>query len=95
MQKKQHYPKRMCVGCREMKQKEDLLKLVKVKNKDEKGFSVLFDENGKINGRGAYICKNEKCLQRAKKIRGFERIFSCKIEDLLYNKLEEALSSNE
>ena len=47
---------RMCVGCREMKEKKELLRVVKNKNGE-----FFVDKTGKLSGRGAYICKNELC----------------------------------
>ena len=62
-------PLRMCVVCREMKTKSQLLRITK---KDGK-FSV--DVSGKLPGRGAYICKDGNCCERFEKQRSFERAF--------------------
>ncbi|MCH5187192.1 MAG: YlxR family protein [Oscillospiraceae bacterium] len=68
MEKKR--PQRMCVVCRQMKDKDTLLRAVK--NKDG-GFSV--DPGGKLPGRGAYVCKDGDCISRLEKVRGLERAF--------------------
>ena len=62
-------PLRMCVVCRQMKPKEDLLRITK---KDGE-FSV--DVSGKLPGRGAYICKGNDCREKFEKQRSFERAF--------------------
>ena len=64
-------PLRMCVVCRQMKEKSALLRVVKSEN----GFSV--DPLGKAQGRGAYICKSGDCCEKFEKQRSFERAFKC------------------
>lgn len=61
-------PMRMCVGCREMKQKRDLLRVVRTPE-DE----ILIDFTGKKSGRGAYVCPDEACLARAIKQKQLDR----------------------
>jgi len=61
-------PQRMCVGCREMKDKRDLIRVVKTPN-DE----IMIDPTGKLAGRGAYVCKTAECLDKALKHKGLER----------------------
>ena len=88
-------PLRMCVGCREMKAKKDLVRIVKApidaQNADlNKNISVDFV--GKKPGRGAYICRNVDCLNKAKKQRSLERAFATKISDEVYDKLLEEIN---
>ncbi len=64
-------PLRMCVVCRQMKEKAELLRVVK----NDNGFSV--DPMGKAQGRGAYICKAGDCCEKFEKQRSFERAFRC------------------
>ncbi|MBQ9757409.1 MAG: YlxR family protein [Clostridia bacterium] len=78
---------RMCAACREVKEKQQLLRIVK--NKD----GVVTDLSGKAPGRGAYICKNGECLKKAKKSRALERSLSCSIDAELYEKLEELIAN--
>lgn len=73
---------RMCAVCRDLKAKEELLRFVK------KDGIVMLDISGKIPGRGAYICKTEECIKKARKARALERSFSCKVEDTVYEVLE-------
>ncbi len=72
----------MCSACREGKSKKELVRVVKSPDGD-----ISVDLTGKKPGRGAYICKTEDCLARAKKARCFERAFSCQISDEVYERL--------
>ena len=83
-------PQRLCTGCGEMKPKKELVRVVKSKDGD-----VDLDLTGRANGRGAYICNKLSCLQAARKARRFEKAFSCKIPDDVYERMEEALKDNE
>ena len=56
------------------------------------GGEVSLDLTGKKPGRGAYVCHNPQCLVKARKARRFERVFSCKIPDDVYDKMEEEIS---
>ncbi len=69
-------PMRQCVGCREMKDKRSLIRVVKTPN-DE----IKIDSTGKMSGRGAYICQEEACLQRAIKSKGLEKSLKVAISD--------------
>ena len=79
--KDKHIPKRMCVACREMKEKNELIKVT---------FSggAQIDRSGKLPGRGAYVCKNRSCIEMAEKKKGFERAFRCDCR-YIYEKLYE------
>ncbi len=84
------YPQRMCIGCREMKDKRDLIRIVK--NKEGQ---ISFDETGKLSGRGAYVCKNQECLGKAIKNKGFERTFKNPLPDEVISRLSEEMNSFE
>lgn len=94
-------PMRMCTGCGEMKPKKELVRVVKAPDeKDDSGAvirqgAVSLDLTGRKPGRGAYVCKSLTCLKAARKARRFEKAFSCKIPDEVYDQMEEELSSNE
>lgn len=75
-------PQRTCMGCNEKKNKSELIRIVK--NKDN---NIIVDETGKAEGRGAYICKNEKCLNNVIKSKRLEKVLECKINEEIYNKL--------
>jgi hypothetical protein len=72
-------PMRMCLGCGEMKPKKELIRVVKSPEGE-----ISLDFKGKAAGRGAYICRSTDCLEMARKARRFERSFSCKIEESVY-----------
>lgn len=80
---KKKIPMRMCVGCREMWPKKELLRVVR----NNEG-AIRIDLTGKASGRGAYICPKTDCLQRAKKSRALERAFEQKIEPAIYERIE-------
>ena len=73
----------MCVGCGEMFDKRELIRVVKSPEGD-----ISIDLTGKKNGRGAYICNNPDCLKKAKKRKSLERAFSVKIDDEIYSKMQ-------
>ena len=78
-------PMRKCTGCGEMKEKRQLVRIVKAPE------SV--DTTGKKPGRGAYICKGSpECLKKARKAGRLERAFSCKIPEQVYERLENEVS---
>ena len=90
-------PLRMCIGCREMKPKKELVRVVKTKIKPETedgevAYEVSLDLVGKKNGRGAYLCKNATCLKKARKSKRIDLALECKIPDEVYDRLEEDLS---
>lgn len=75
-------PMRMCVGCREMHPKRELLRIVKSPED-----VIALDRVGKAPGRGAYICKRGECLQKAIKTHGLERALEVKIQQEVYDQL--------
>ena len=75
-------PLRQCVGCGEMKSKKEMMRVIKTPE-DE----IVLDDTGKRNGRGAYICKERLCLQKAQKSRGLERSLKHAISYEVYDKL--------
>ncbi len=79
-------PQRTCSVCRTQKNKNELLRIVK--NKDN---IIKVDETGKQSGRGAYICYDMECLEKAKKSKRLEKIFETKIEDEIYQQMKNAI----
>lgn len=79
-------PMRMCLGCGEMKPKKELIRCVRSPEGE-----VSLDFTGKKSGRGAYICRSAECLEKARKARRFEKSFSCKIEDSVYEVMTDEL----
>lgn len=80
-------PMRQCVGCGEMKPKNELVRVVKTSEGE-----ISLDRTGKKNGRGAYICDSAACLAKAQKARRFERAFSSAVPSEVYETLEKELS---
>ena len=79
-------PLRKCIGCNEMKDKKELIRIVR--NADGE---INVDLVGKMAGRGAYICKDRKCFDMAAKAKRLEKSFKCKIPDEIYNSLREEI----
>lgn len=79
-------PVRQCVGCQEMKNKKEMIRVIRTKE-DE----FLLDGTGKKNGRGAYICPDRECLKKAVKNKGLERSFKQKIPETVYEALEKEM----
>ncbi len=75
-------PQRTCIGCREKKDKKDLIRIVK----DKEG-NISVDKTGKANGRGAYICDDVTCLEKAIKSKSLQRTFETEITEELYENL--------
>ena len=80
--KQRKIPQRKCIVCGENKDKNDLIRIVK--NKEE---GIILDPTGKKNGRGAYICKEEKCINEARKKRKLEKVFKTEVSDDLYEEI--------
>lgn len=76
-------PLRQCVGCGEMKGKRDMMRVLKTAENH-----ICLDVTGKMNGRGAYLCRNGDCLKLARKNRGLERSFRMSIQNEVYDALE-------
>lgn len=89
MIRKKKTPLRMCTGCGEMKPKKELVRVVKSPEGE-----ISLDLTGRKPGRGAYVCRNIDCLKAARKARRFEKAFSCKIPDEVYDRMEEELLGN-
>ena len=76
-------PMRQCLGCREMKPKKELIRVVRSPEGE-----ISLDFKGKASGRGAYVCPNPRCLKKAIKARALERAFSAQIPPEIYERLE-------
>ena len=76
-------PMRQCVGCREMKPKKELIRVVR----SPEG-AVSLDFKGKLPGRGAYVCPDSECLKRAKRSKALERAFSAPLPEDVWQALE-------
>ena len=83
MPKVKKIPQRQCVGCREMKDKKPLLRVVRSPEGE-----ISLDFVGKKPGRGAYVCRDVECLKRARKSRALERAFDTAIPAEVYDAME-------
>lgn len=82
-------PMRMCIGCQESKPKKELIRIVR----DADGV-LSVDRTGKKNGRGAYICPNAACLEKAYKARRLEKTFEVNVGDDLFDALKDCIASD-
>ena len=81
-------PMRQCLGCNEHKPKTELFRVVRP---PEEGQSVSLDMTGRKSGRGAYICRDVKCLRKARKSRRIESALEVSIPDAVYDDMEKEL----
>lgn len=79
-------PMRQCLGCREMKPKRELIRVVR----SPEG-QISLDLRGRANGRGAYICPEPDCLKKAIKSKALERAFSAAIPTEVTQRLQEEM----
>ena len=84
MQKK--IPQRQCMGCRERKNKRDMIRVVR-----QTDGNVSLDFSGKLNGRGAYICPDPECLKKARKAKSLDRSLEVTIPEEVYDRLEKEM----
>lgn len=75
-------PQRTCLGCMQSKNKSELVRIVK-----QNDGKIFVDKTGKANGRGAYICNNVECLDKAIKSKRLEKNFETKINNEIYESL--------
>ncbi len=83
-------PMRMCTACREMKPKRELIRVVKSADGQ-----IRLDTTGRLNGRGAYICKSKECFEKAKKSNALSRAFETAVGEEIYESLERELEAIE
>lgn len=75
-------PQRTCISCNTVKDKKELIRIVKNKEGE-----ITIDKTGKLNGRGAYLCDNKDCLEKAIKAKRLEKTFQMKIQEEVYENL--------
>ena len=83
-------PLRQCLGCREMKAKKDLIRVVKSPEGE-----ISLDFKGKKPGRGAYLCPAPECLAKVKKSKALERAFSAQLPAEVYDGLEREMKEGD
>lgn len=80
-------PLRRCIACNNQKEKQELLRIIRNPQKE-----LEIDLTGKKNGRGAYICKNEECLNLAKKTKRLERALEVNVKEEFYEEIRGVIS---
>lgn len=80
-------PLRKCLGCGEMKEKKQLIRVVRSKEGE-----ISVDFTGKAPGRGAYLCPSVACFDTARKSRRLERSFSSRVEEEIFDTLREKIA---
>lgn len=80
------FPQRQCIGCGEMKNKKEMIRILKTPEGD-----FTLDATGRKNGRGAYLCPSSECLKKAIKGKGLERSFKMAIPKEVYEALEKEM----
>jgi len=81
---------RKCVGCGEMKNKKELMRILKTSDGE-----IVLDVTGKKNGRGAYLCFSRECFEKVEKSKGLERSLKMPISETVYKSLKKELESIE
>lgn len=79
-------PVRQCIGCREMKPKNELVRIIRTPENE-----ICLDKTGKKNGRGAYICLSKECYEKAVKSKGIERSLKVAIPNEIYDAIGKEL----
>lgn len=77
-------PLRMCIACRQLFEKKQMLRVVRSDDK------IFLDFTSKASGRGAYVCDNPECVKKLKRQRLLNKVFSSSVEEEIYNAIEEA-----
>lgn len=80
---------RMCVVCRQMKDKRSMTRIVKNKQGE-----FFLDKSGKMNGRGAYVCLDATCMAKLQKQKTLNKVFKCQVPDEIYKQLENECDKN-
>ena len=76
-------PMRMCIACREMKPKKELIRVVKTVD------GIRLDKTGKLAGRGAYVCPCESCIKKLNKQKIINKVFQMDVSADVYKSIEE------
>ncbi len=79
-------PMRTCIACRQEKEKREMLRIVR----NSEG-TIALDFSGKLQGRGAYLCKDPECVKKLKRQKLLNKSFSCFVPDEIYQRIEEEL----
>jgi hypothetical protein len=75
-------PLRQCIGCGQMKAKNELLRVLRTQDEE-----IIIDSTGRKNGRGAYICRDPECMKKARKSKALDRAFKMQVAEDVYESL--------
>ena len=89
MEKVKKIPQRKCIGCAERRDKGDLVRVVRTPDGE-----IRLDSTGRAAGRGAYLCKSEKCLARGRKSHRLETNLGVEIPEAVYAALESEIADD-
>ena len=90
VKKEKKIPMRQCLGCNEHKPKAELLRVVRSPEGE-----ISLDFVGKKSGRGAYLCRDVKCLRRARKSLRIDRTLNCNVPSEVYDAMEREMELHE
>ena len=82
-------PQRQCMGCRERKNKRDMIRVVRTPEG-----TVSLDFSGKLNGRGAYLCPDPECLKKAIRSKSLDRSLEVTIPQEVYDRLQKEMEDS-
>lgn len=83
-------PMRQCIGCGEMKSKREMMRVLRTAENE-----IILDTTGRKNGRGAYLCPNPECFQKAVRSKGLERSLKISIPEEVYENLKKEMEKLE
>lgn len=83
-------PMRKCVGCNEKREKKELIRVLKTPEE-----TIILDATGRLNGRGAYLCRNTDCFRKAVRSKGLERSLGVSIPSEVLETLEKEMGEIE
>jgi len=83
-------PMRQCTGCREMKPKRELIRVVRSPENE-----IALDFKGKAQGRGAYVCRSQECLKKAIKSKALEKSLEVTIPEEIYSQLKAQMEAGD
>lgn len=90
MKSRTKIPMRQCTGCREMKNKKEMMRVIRTAENE-----IVLDATGKKNGRGAYVCFSRECLEKAIRSHGLERSLKSPIPSEVYENLKKEFDAIE
>lgn len=81
-------PQRSCVGCNTVRPKSELIRIIRTAEGE-----ILYDPTGRMNGRGAYLCNDTACLDKAVKRRSLERSLKSEVSDEIIEKIRKEMQN--